>query len=102
MSRAPDELARVCRQAQLIGGMLVLTVPVFAFVVEMLRTNQAPFLGFSPKAPLGLLRFVFATMAVLILVIVNLSVSRSWPARRPAGRPSRSGSSRPASWRWRC
>ena len=85
MSRAPDELARVCRQAQLIGGMLVLTVPVFAFVVEMLRTNQAPFLGFSPKAPLGLLRFVFATMAVLILVIVNF-VRKQIVAGPAAGR----------------
>ena len=85
MSRAPDELARVCRQAQLIGGMLVLTVAMLASVVEMLRTNQAPFLGFSPRAPLGLLRLVFAIMAVLVLVIVNV-VRKQIVAGPAAGR----------------
>ena len=42
--RAADELAGGCRRAQLIGGMLVLAM--YAFVVEMIRTQQAPFYGF--------------------------------------------------------
>ena len=45
MSRGPDELARGCRQAQRIGAMLVLALAMYAFVVEMIRTQQAPFYG---------------------------------------------------------
>jgi uncharacterized integral membrane protein len=85
MSRAPADLDRACRQAQLIGGALVLAIGTYAFVVEMLRTNQAPFLGFSPRAPLGLLRLVFAIVTVVILVVVNV-VRKQMVAGPAAGR----------------
>jgi hypothetical protein len=72
MSRAPDELDRACRQAQLIGGALVLAIATYAFVAEMIRTQNAPFIGFAPTVPLPLLRLVLAGMAGLGLVVVNI------------------------------
>ena len=72
MSRAPDELDRACRRAQLIGGVLVLAIATYAFVVEMIRTRNAPFIGFAPTVPLPLLRLVLAGMAGLGLVVVSI------------------------------
>ena len=72
MNRGPDELARGCRQVQRISGVLVFAIAMFAYIAEMIRTQQAPFIGFAPTAPLGLLRFVLAVMAVLDLVVVNI------------------------------
>ena len=76
MSRGPDELARGCRQAQRIGAMLVLALLTYALVVEMIRTQRAPFTGFAPAVPLGLLRLLLAAMAVLGLVVVNIVRSK--------------------------
>jgi hypothetical protein len=90
MSRPPDELDRGCRQAQLIGGMLVLALGTYASVIELIRTQRAPFSGFAPAVPLDLLRPALAVMAVLGLVAVKI-VRSNVLAGRIAVRSSTSG-----------
>jgi hypothetical protein len=85
MNRGPDELARGLRHAQLVGGALVFAIAMFAYVAEMIRTQQAPFVGFVPTAPLGLLRLVLAAMAVFDLVVVNIVRQKIVAGRAAAG-----------------
>jgi len=87
MSRAPDDLARGCRQAQVIGGALVAALATYAFVVEMVRTQKAPFMGHAPTVPLPLLRLVLAVMSGLGLVFVNVVRRRIVAGRTVASSP---------------
>ena len=84
MSSRPDELARACRHAQLIGAMLVLSLVTYAFVAETIRTQQAPFIGFVPAAPIGAFRVVLAGMAAVNLLVARI-IPRNIRARRAAG-----------------
>jgi len=55
---------------------------MYAVVVEMIRTQMAPFTGFVPTAPLGLLRPALAVMAVVGLAVAK--ILRSSILGRPA------------------
>jgi len=85
MSRAPDDLARGYRQAQAIAAMLILTLGSYAYIVEMIRTQRAPFAGFVPTSPIGLLRPALAVMAVLGLVFAKTMRSNILAGRTGAG-----------------
>ena len=45
---APADLAKGCRQAQLVGGALVGSIVVDAVIVELIRATRAPFSAASP------------------------------------------------------
>ena len=87
MRRVPDDLVRGCRQGQLIGGGLLLALVMYAFVVEQIRAQQAPFSGFVPGAPVALLRLGFVVMSGLALVVGNLVRSNVLAGRSAATVP---------------
>ena len=72
MSRLPADLTRGLRQAQIMGGGMALAIAIYALVIEMIRTQRAPFGGFAPDVPLTLLRFAFVLMGVLCFVVVRM------------------------------
>ena len=71
MNGAPADLAKSCRQAQLVGGALVGSIVVDAVIVELIRATRAPFGGFAPHAPVDTLRMVFIVLAVADLVVIR-------------------------------
>src|SRR5882724_271797 len=68
--------------------MLVLTLASYAHVVEMIRTQQAPFTGFVPGVPLHLLRPGLVVLAVLGLVAGKIVRSSILTDRTTATAPS--------------
>jgi F0F1-type ATP synthase membrane subunit c/vacuolar-type H+-ATPase subunit K len=68
----------------MIGAMFILALGSYAFVVEMIRARQAPFTGYVPTAPVGVLRLVLAGMALVSLLAATI-MSRNIAARRAAG-----------------
>jgi hypothetical protein len=83
VSPPPDDLGRRCRQAQLIGIVLILCVGSHGHFVETIRTVFAPFTGFCPVARLDLLRIVLAALAVANLAVIRIIVPKLLTA--PAG-----------------
>jgi hypothetical protein len=71
-----DELAKACRTAQMIGGAMLVSLGIYAFVANLIQQTHAPFAGFAPGAPHGLLRGVFAALALAGLGITRV-VQRS-------------------------
>ena len=71
MNRAPADLAKGCRQAQLVGGALVGSIVVDAVVVELIRATRAPFGGFAPHVPIDTLRMVLIVLAIADLVAIR-------------------------------
>jgi hypothetical protein len=67
----PADLAKGCRQAQLLGGALVGSIVVDAVIVELIRATRAPFTGFAPHVPIDTLRMVFIVLAVADLVAIR-------------------------------
>jgi F0F1-type ATP synthase membrane subunit c/vacuolar-type H+-ATPase subunit K len=76
MSPPPDDLGRGCRQAQLLGIQLIVSVGIYGYVVETIRTVYAPFGGFAPVARLDLLRILLAVLAVATLVVIRIIVPK--------------------------
>ena len=72
MSQVPDDLAKGCRQAQMIGAMLILSLASYAYIVETVRARQTPFIGYVPTAPVGVLRLVLAGMALVSLLAATI------------------------------
>ncbi|HEY3101449.1 MAG TPA: hypothetical protein VGL14_21185 [Methylomirabilota bacterium] len=64
-----------CRRAQLIGGALVSSIVVYVFVLRVVATQHAPFIGFAPSLDLRLLRVVFALVAVVDLAMLRFVTS---------------------------
>src|SRR5204862_4585563 len=56
----------------------------YAFVAETIRTQQAPFIGFVPAAPIGAFRAVLAGMTLVNLLVARI-IPRNIRARRAAG-----------------
>jgi F0F1-type ATP synthase membrane subunit c/vacuolar-type H+-ATPase subunit K len=59
-----DELAKACRTAQVIGGAMLVSLGIYAVVITLIQQTRAPFAGFAPGVPHGLLRWIFAALAV--------------------------------------
>lgn len=76
MSHPAGDLGRGCRNAQLLGAQLILSVGIYGYVIETIRTVYAPFTGFSPIARLDLLRILLAAMAVASLVVIRILVPK--------------------------
>lgn len=91
MSVPPTDVRQGCRRAQLVGAGLVLAVMMYAVVVEQLGRGFAPFHGFAPDVPVGVLR-----IALLAAAIANLVVGRvlrhKLGAAAPAITPTRDAS----------
>ena len=71
-STAPDELAKACRIAQVIGVALLVSLGLYAFAVNQIQRIHAPFAGFSPGAPLDLLRWILAAVGLATLGLVRV------------------------------
>jgi F0F1-type ATP synthase membrane subunit c/vacuolar-type H+-ATPase subunit K len=67
-----DELAKACRTAQVIGGALIVSLGVYAFVVNQIQRTHAPFGGFAPGVPHDLLRWILAAVALATLGLVRV------------------------------
>jgi ATP synthase subunit C len=76
MSPPPDDLGRGCRNAQLLGVQLIVSVGIYGYVIETIRTVYAPFTGFFPVARLDVLRIVLVAMAVANLVVIRILVPK--------------------------
>jgi ATP synthase subunit C len=76
MSPPPGDLGRDCRNAQLLGVQLILSVGIYGYVIETIRTVYAPFTGFFPVARLDLLRIFLVAMAVANLVVIRILVPK--------------------------
>jgi len=90
VSHLPDDLARGCRQAQLIGGMLLFALITYAVVIGMIEKQFAPFSGFVPGAPAGLLRLILAGVAVFDLIFAKVlcpKIAAGRAAKLPPGAP---------------
>jgi len=72
VSPAPDALAKACRIAQVIGIALLVSLGVYAFVVNQIQRIHAPFAGFSPGVPLDLLRWILAAVGLATLGLVRV------------------------------
>jgi dolichol kinase len=66
-----DELAQACRTAQIIGGAMIVSLGVCAFVVNQIHRTHAPFGGFVPGVPHDLLRWIVAAIALATLGLVR-------------------------------
>ena len=66
MAAAPprDALAKACRTAQVIGAQFILSLGIYAFVIDQIQRTRAPFAGFVPGAPRDLLRWIFLALAL--------------------------------------
>jgi hypothetical protein len=84
------DLRAGCRRAQLVGVVLVITIGVYALVLDRIAAQHAPFVGFAPSVDLRLLRVVLAVVAVADLValriITPLLLARpGWPVAPARG-----------------
>ena len=68
----PDELAKACRTAQVIGVALLVSLGVYALVVYQIQRMHAPFGGFTPGVPHDLLRWILAAVALATLGLVRV------------------------------
>lgn len=84
MNGAPADLAKGCRQAQLVGGALVGSIVVDAVIVELIRATRAPFGGFAPHVPIGTLRMVLIVLAIADLVAIRFVRAQMLGAARGA------------------
>jgi F0F1-type ATP synthase membrane subunit c/vacuolar-type H+-ATPase subunit K len=67
-----DEHAKACRTAQAIGVALLVSLGIYAVVIDQIQRTHAPFNGFVPGAPRDLLRAIFAALALANLGIVGV------------------------------
>jgi len=81
---APADLAKGCRQAQLVGGALVGSIVVDAVIVELIRATRAPFGGFAPHVPIDTLRMVLIVLAIADLVAIRFVRAQMLGAARGA------------------
>jgi F0F1-type ATP synthase membrane subunit c/vacuolar-type H+-ATPase subunit K len=59
-----DELAKACRAAQVVGAALLISLGMYAFAIDQIQRTRAPFTGFAPGVPHGLLRAILAACAL--------------------------------------
>jgi membrane protein implicated in regulation of membrane protease activity len=70
---------------------MLATLPLYAIVLGLIAVQRAPFSGFAPSLPMGLLRVVFAVAALVDLVLLRV-VTRQLISARPTVQPFRGAS----------
>lgn len=64
-----DELKRGYRVATIIGITMIVSVFIYAVVIELIKKEFAPFQGFSPFPEVEILRYIFLGAVAGILGI---------------------------------
>ena len=64
------DLKGECRTTAIIGVAMIMSVVIYAFVVEMIRLQQDPFTGFASQS-VGQLQEVFYGVALVMLFVIR-------------------------------
>jgi hypothetical protein len=66
-----DELKKTYRMAVFIGVAMILSVLIYAALVELLKANLKPFKGFSPTSTMEILKYLFFAVAVAEFFVIR-------------------------------
>jgi len=76
-----DELKKVFKNTVIVCAAIMAVLPVYILVVEIIKANQKPFLGFVDVHNAVTLRYLFYALAVIQVIIVR--VLRGFLLRKP-------------------
>ena len=77
----PDDLKKVFKNTVIVCAALMATLPVYFLVVEIIKANQKPFLGYVDVVNTVTLRYFFYALAVIQVIIIR--VLRGFLLRKP-------------------
>ena len=77
----PDDLKKVFKNTVIICAAIMATLPVYLLMVEIIKANQKPFLGYVDVFNTSTLRFFFYALAVIQVIIIR--VLRGFLLRKP-------------------
>jgi F0F1-type ATP synthase membrane subunit c/vacuolar-type H+-ATPase subunit K len=66
-----DELKKTYRMAVFIGVAMILSVLIYAALVELLKANLKPFKGFSPTSNMEILKYLFFVVAIAEFFVIR-------------------------------
>ena len=77
----PDDLKKVFKNTVIVCAAIMATLPVYILVVEIIKANQKPFLGYVDVHNTVTLRYFFFALAVIQVIIIR--VLRGFLLRKP-------------------
>jgi len=86
MNDQADELKTAYRRTAIIGGAMMSTLLLYAFVAFAIASTNDPFEGFVSLEDGGLLRNLFLGLSLLLVVTIHRLRSRTLRSSDPSGR----------------
>lgn len=76
-----DELKKVFKNTVIACAAIMASLPVYFLVVEIIKANQKPFLGYADVYNTATLRYFFYALAVIQVIVIR--VLRGFLLRKP-------------------
>lgn len=78
-----DELKKTYRVTLFIGVAMIISLLIYAALVEVLKANFKPFRGLSPTTEIEILRYLFFAIAIAEFFLIKFMRNRLLSKKRP-------------------
>jgi hypothetical protein len=90
-TRSRDDLKKAYRITAIIGGFIIATLFIYAFIVEMLKANPASLQGIAPMPEIDTLRYVLLGVSAVIFFLIKFISNLFLAGKDPMARTSPAG-----------
>lgn len=66
-----DDLKKIFQTAVILNGAIFATLFIYAVIVEIIKSQYAPFKGFLSSVDINLLRYIFYGLAIFLILVIN-------------------------------